>query len=144
MRASNLTFTELVRRLRLSQAGRMLQPGDATVSSISHAVGYANLSSFNLPFRREYGVTPSEFRARADDDPGPAEPRRASGTQALQHERRQLRSGLQPRGEGPALLVTPGARRGGGEELGEHLLGACWPEGPQQDLQGRCMVAHQQ
>lgn len=63
VRAGNLTFTELVRQLRLSQACRLLQQSDATVASISHEVGYTNLSNFNRQFRREYGVTPKEFRA---------------------------------------------------------------------------------
>jgi len=83
VRASNLTFTELVRRLRLSQACRMLQQSDATVSSISHGVGYANLSNFNRQFRQEYGVTPSEFRARADDaGPAGSRPQDAAATPA--------------------------------------------------------------
>ena len=65
VRASNLTFTEMVRQLRLSQACRLLRQETATIASVSQSVGYANLSNFNRQFRREYGVTPSEFRASA-------------------------------------------------------------------------------
>ncbi|MDQ2756832.1 MAG: AraC family transcriptional regulator [Actinomycetota bacterium] len=62
VRASNMTFTKMVRQLRLSQACRLLQQSNATVASISQSVGYTNLSNFNRQFRREYGLTPREFR----------------------------------------------------------------------------------
>ncbi|GAA1907221.1 AraC family transcriptional regulator [Lapillicoccus jejuensis] len=64
LRASNMRFTDLVRQMRLSHACRLLAATDASVSSISLDVGYTNLSNFNRQFKREYGVTPSEFRAR--------------------------------------------------------------------------------
>lgn len=66
VRASNMTFTDMVRQLRLSQACRLLQQSNATVASISHSVGYTNLSNFNRQFRREYGLTPREFRTGAN------------------------------------------------------------------------------
>ncbi|WP_208113051.1 AraC family transcriptional regulator [Actinorugispora endophytica] len=62
-RASGMTFTDMVRRLRLSHACRLLERGGDTVAAISHAVGYSNLSNFNRQFRREYGMTPTRFRA---------------------------------------------------------------------------------
>jgi AraC-like DNA-binding protein len=62
VKASNMTFTEMVRGLRLSQACRMLAREDATIASISQKVGYSNLSNFNRQFVREYGMTPSAYR----------------------------------------------------------------------------------
>ncbi len=64
VRASNLTFTDLVRQLRLSQACRLLTHTDATIATICHDVGYTNLSNFNRQFRRAYGTTPRDYRAR--------------------------------------------------------------------------------
>ncbi len=64
VRASHLTFTDMVRQLRLSQACRLLTHTDATISTISHDVGYTNLSNFNRQFRRAYGTTPRDYRAR--------------------------------------------------------------------------------
>lgn len=60
--ASGMTFSDMVKRLRLTQACRMLEHTDAPIAEIAYAVGYQNLSNFNRRFRDEYDVTPSEFR----------------------------------------------------------------------------------
>lgn len=59
---SGQTFTDMVRRLRLTQACRLLETTDQPVATIAVAVGYANLSNFNRQFRRAYGLTPREHR----------------------------------------------------------------------------------
>jgi AraC-like DNA-binding protein len=69
LKASNMTFTEMVRGLRLSQACRMLARDEDTIASISQQVGYSNLSNFNRQFMREYGMTPSAFRRRERNTP---------------------------------------------------------------------------
>lgn len=61
-RASGMTFSEMSRQLRLARACHLLERGNATVASVSHAVGYSNLSNFNRQFRREFGQTPSDYR----------------------------------------------------------------------------------
>lgn len=61
------TFTEFLRESRLAlayqqlDAGR-LQPG---IAEIAYDCGFTDLSSFNRHFRRRYGLTPSDVRARA-------------------------------------------------------------------------------
>ena len=60
---SGQTFTDMVRRLRLTQACRLLETTDEPVAAVAAGVGYANLSNFNRQFRRAYGVTPREHRA---------------------------------------------------------------------------------
>ena len=47
---------------RIGEAQRMLTSTDMTVSSISQAVGYGNISYFMKLFQRRVGVTPSRFR----------------------------------------------------------------------------------
>lgn len=63
-RASGLTFSHMVRRLRVANACRMLTHTDWSVGSVCSAVGYSNLSNFTRQFRAETGVTPREFRAQ--------------------------------------------------------------------------------
>ncbi len=67
--ASGQTFSGMVKRLRLTQACRLLEHTDATVAQIAQSVGYSNLSNFNRRFRDEYSMTPTEFR-RARVRPG--------------------------------------------------------------------------
>lgn len=62
---SGQTFTDLVRRLRLTQACRLLETTADPVATIAGAVGYANLSNFNRQFLRAYGHTPRDHRAGA-------------------------------------------------------------------------------
>jgi AraC-like DNA-binding protein len=62
------TFTEFILTRRLSRAHRML--GDPrfagrTISAIAFDAGFADLSYFNRVFRRRYGLTPSDVRAKA-------------------------------------------------------------------------------
>ncbi|MCY7289965.1 MAG: AraC family transcriptional regulator [Cryobacterium sp.] len=61
-RASGLTFTDMVSKLRISHACRLLETTDDPVSAISHAVGFSNLSNFNRAFLRDIGNTPSGYR----------------------------------------------------------------------------------
>ncbi|WP_156760999.1 AraC family transcriptional regulator [Microbacterium karelineae] len=61
-KASGMTFTAVVRRLRIANACRLLGETDRTVAEISGAVGYRNLANFNRQFLAETGVTPTGFR----------------------------------------------------------------------------------
>ena len=62
-KASGMTFSDMVKRLRIANACRLLDQTDSSVSAISSAVGYRNLANFNRQFRAETGLTPSRFRA---------------------------------------------------------------------------------
>ncbi|RYZ31632.1 MAG: AraC family transcriptional regulator [Propionibacteriaceae bacterium] len=63
-RASGQSFTDTVRKLRLTHACHLLEQTDAPVATISRRVGYRNLSNFNRQFRATYSVTPREHRRR--------------------------------------------------------------------------------
>lgn len=57
-------FYELVNRHRIAQAKqRLADEPDQTVLEIALAVGFNSKSTFNTAFRRDTGMTPSEFRA---------------------------------------------------------------------------------
>jgi AraC-like DNA-binding protein len=67
---SGTTFTEFILTQRLTRAHRML--GDprfagGTISTIAFDAGFGDLSYFNRTFRRRYGLTPSDARAKARD-----------------------------------------------------------------------------
>lgn len=63
-RASGQTFSDMVRRLRLAHARRLLRQTSDSIALIAQEVGYTNLSNFNRQFRAEHGTTPSDFRRR--------------------------------------------------------------------------------
>jgi AraC-like DNA-binding protein len=59
------TFSTFVREQRLLRARTMLRSpryAEHSISSISFAVGFSDLSHFNRSFRRSFGATPTEVR----------------------------------------------------------------------------------
>lgn len=56
------TYTELVQEKRLNQAAFLLRTTERKVEDIALAVGYENISYFHRIFRREYGLSPRQFR----------------------------------------------------------------------------------
>ena len=63
-RATGQNFSDLVRKLRLAHARRLLQHSDNAISEICYDVGFSNLSNFNRHFLNDAGETPSHFRLR--------------------------------------------------------------------------------
>lgn len=47
---------------RLTVAGRQLRDTDDDIASVAYAVGFNNVSYFNRLFKRQYGMTPKDFR----------------------------------------------------------------------------------
>lgn len=68
-KASGMTFSDLVRRLRITNACRLLDQTESSVATISAAVGYRSLANFNRQFLVETGMTPSTYRRRSADTP---------------------------------------------------------------------------
>lgn len=57
------TFSVFLNRLRLAEAGRLLNEGaGVSISEIAYSIGYNNVSYFNKLFKNEYGRTPREFK----------------------------------------------------------------------------------
>ena len=61
-RSTGQSFSDTIRKLRLAHACQLLENTDEPISTICHRTGYQNLSNFNRQFRREYGITPGQYR----------------------------------------------------------------------------------
>jgi AraC-like DNA-binding protein len=57
-----MTWTAVVRRMRVLRAIEALARDESSVTTIAHAVGYTSLSAFNAAFRELTGRTPSDYR----------------------------------------------------------------------------------
>ena len=61
-RASGQSFTDTVRKLRLSHACHLLEHTDLPIAAVCHRVGYRNLSNFNRQFKAAHDTTPRAYR----------------------------------------------------------------------------------
>jgi AraC-like DNA-binding protein/mannose-6-phosphate isomerase-like protein (cupin superfamily) len=66
-RATGQNFSDLVRKLRLAHARRLLEHSDKAISDICYEVGFSNLSNFNRHFLNDAGETPRQYRQRTQD-----------------------------------------------------------------------------
>jgi AraC-like DNA-binding protein len=65
--AEGRTFSDYLLERRLERAFHMLRDGnrgDRAVSTIAFEVGFGDLSYFNRTFKKRFGATPREIRAR--------------------------------------------------------------------------------
>jgi AraC-like DNA-binding protein/ligand-binding sensor protein len=70
-KATGVTFTDYVARVRLEEARtQLLNPG-RRISEIAYDVGFQSLTQFNRTFKRVFGQSPSEFRGRLSSGKGP-------------------------------------------------------------------------
>lgn len=60
--ASGLTFSQMIRKLRIEHGCKLLGSTDLSVAAISKDCGFTNLSNFNRQFLREMGISPRAFR----------------------------------------------------------------------------------
>lgn len=99
-RATGLTFSNMVKKLRVAHARRLLDTTDHPISRVASLSGFHNMANFNRQFLAEVGVTPTAYRrlessqkppnevislglkaVRAAEPPGPpdgVEPRRTA------------------------------------------------------------------
>ncbi|MCR4602522.1 MAG: helix-turn-helix domain-containing protein [Prevotella sp.] len=58
---TGLSASEFIRNIRLEQAARLLKEQKVNVTQVAYAVGFSNLAHFSTIFRKQFGVTPSEY-----------------------------------------------------------------------------------
>ncbi len=63
------TFTEYLMSLRLSKAKELLRTTDRRSSQIAFEVGYNDAHYFSYIFKKNAGMTPSEYRSRYQNQP---------------------------------------------------------------------------
>jgi two-component system response regulator YesN len=63
------SFTDYLRRVRLQKAGELLAGTCEPVTKIAEMVGMMNVNHFSTLFKREYGLTPSEYRKHTPPTP---------------------------------------------------------------------------
>ena len=64
------TVFDYVRRMRLDQARTLLSGSDQNVSEIAAQTGFGSLAAFSRSFKRELGLSPSEYRGRMEGEVG--------------------------------------------------------------------------
>jgi AraC-like DNA-binding protein/ligand-binding sensor protein len=69
-KATGLTFTDYVTRVRLEDARtQLLNPG-RRISEVAYDVGFQSLTQFNRMFKRVFGQSPTAFRAQLSANKG--------------------------------------------------------------------------
>jgi AraC-like DNA-binding protein len=53
-----------LRERRLALAADLLREPDATLAAVADRVGFANPFALSAAFKREHGISPSEYRTR--------------------------------------------------------------------------------
>lgn len=59
-----ISMLEYIRGIRLARAKEMIEEGELTITEIAYAVGYGGHSSFGKIFRKEFGMSASEYAAK--------------------------------------------------------------------------------
>ncbi|QPR28008.1 helix-turn-helix transcriptional regulator [Edwardsiella hoshinae] len=72
---TGMHFTAWRQRLRLLQALPLLAHGDA-VTAVALQLGYTNISAFITLFRRQFGITPGQYRQQCEGALSPTSSRR--------------------------------------------------------------------
>jgi AraC-like DNA-binding protein len=64
-----ITFSEYLNEVRLSEARRQLSDPSRKITEIAFDCGFQSLSQFNRRFRATEGMSPSEYRRKAQSGP---------------------------------------------------------------------------
>jgi AraC-like DNA-binding protein len=72
-RATGLTFSYMVKKLRIAQACRLLDSTEHPIAKVAALSGYNNVANFNRQFLSEVGTTPTMYRRMETSQKPPAE-----------------------------------------------------------------------
>lgn len=65
---TGIPASEFLRNIRLEQAARLLKEQKVNVTQVAYSVGFNNLAHFSTIFRRHFGVSPTEFAERSQEE----------------------------------------------------------------------------
>jgi signal transduction histidine kinase/ligand-binding sensor domain-containing protein/DNA-binding response OmpR family regulator len=71
---TDMTVKEFIRNIRLKRAEQLLVQNKMNISEIAYAVGFKDLSHFRKCFKREYGMSASEFVAKSAENEASVHP----------------------------------------------------------------------
>lgn len=58
---TGLAVSDFIRNIRLRQAARLLKEKRLMITQVAYAVGFSSQTHFSTMFRRQYGMTPTEY-----------------------------------------------------------------------------------
>lgn len=61
---TNQSARDLIRNVRLNQAGELMLSKNIMVSEVAYATGFSSVSKFSTSFREYYGISPSTYRKK--------------------------------------------------------------------------------
>lgn len=61
---TNQSARELIKNVRLTQAGELMTSKNITVSEVAYATGFSSVSKFSTSFKEFYGMPPSKYREK--------------------------------------------------------------------------------
>jgi AraC-like DNA-binding protein len=70
-RATGLTFTNFLSRVRIERSKNLLINPQLRVSEIAYEVGFQSLTHFNRVFLKLLGQSPTEYRLKLQDSKKP-------------------------------------------------------------------------
>lgn len=68
-----MTFSGMVKKLRIAHARRLLDTTDDAIAQVAAASGYHNMANFNRQFLSEVGTTPTRYRQLESSQKPPPE-----------------------------------------------------------------------
>ena len=71
--ATGMTFSSMVKKLRIAHARRLLDTTDHAVARVAEMSGYHNMANFNRQFLAEVGTTPTKYRGLESTEKPPPE-----------------------------------------------------------------------
>lgn len=77
-----MNVSQYVNRFRIEEACRLMTTTDDTISNIHLDAGFQTKSNFNREFKRQMGLSPTEWRTQNADRPPPEGGRAVIGSQA--------------------------------------------------------------
>src|SRR5882724_9344377 len=66
-KATGLSTMQYIKRVRVKRATHLLRTSFLSIKEVTFRSGLRDVSHFVRDFKKQYGVTPSEFRARIGD-----------------------------------------------------------------------------
>jgi len=59
---TNQSTSEFINAIRLKHAARLIRQNAGSISEIAYRVGFNNIPYFNVSFKKQFGITPTEFK----------------------------------------------------------------------------------